>query len=467
LELGDYLQVVRKRWLPIALLAIAGLAVAALASLLTPAQYRASTLVFVAVQSTGQVTELVQGGTFAQNQVKTFAEHIDQPIVIEPVIKELGLDETAAELGALVSARPSLETSNIEISVTLPSPAESAELANAVTASFAQVVADITRPANGEPSPVTISVVRPATVPATPEKPNTVLNLGLGLLAGIAAGVAIAVLREALDRRVRNSRDVQALTNAPIIGRIAFDEKYERQPLAVHADPRSPAAEAFRTLRTNLRLSASPPGGKTYLITSAVGLEGKTTTAANLAIAIADTGVRVALVDGDLRKPMVATYMGAQEAPGLSDVLAETAYLPSALHQATRTNLFVLPAGTRPQNPSEILGSEAMRTLLVHIENEFDVVLIDVPPLLPVTDAAILSERAHGVIMVVAVGQTERREVAAALSVLEGVGAPLTGIVLNMLPSKSPELHAYRYGRYGRARYAVRPDTAPVSSRSR
>jgi succinoglycan biosynthesis transport protein ExoP len=447
MELRDYMRILRKRWLIIVLFTLVGVGAAAAVSLLAQPTYRASSLVYVAVQSSGEVTELAQGGNFAQTQVKTFAEVVAQPIVLEPVVEDYGLSESAMDLGESVSASAPLDTSNIEITVERNSAVEAADLANAITASFQEVVAEITEPTTGEPSPITVSVLRPATLPEEPASPNLRLSLALGLLVGLGLGLGLAVLREVLDTRIHNSRDVEMVTDTPIIGGISLDGEAPKRPLVVHADPRSPRAESFRTLRTNLQFLDIEGGPRAFVVTSSVQGEGKSTTAANLAIALADTDARVLIIDADLRRSKLADYMGIEGAVGLSDTLIGRTTLADAIQPWGRGNLNILPAGSIPPNPSELLGSQAMTDLLHEVESTFDAVIIDAPPLLPVTDAAVLAKRTRGALLVVAANRTQRGELAAAIGTLNTVGAHIAGVVLTMLPTKGPD--SYRYGGYG------------------
>ena len=448
MELRDYVRVVRKRWMTIVVLALLGLGAAAAVSLLSEPEYRASTLVYVAVRSTGDVSELEQGGSFAQNQVKTFAETVDQPIVLDPVREQLGLDESALELSESVEADAPLDTSNVEIAVVRGSAQEAADIANAVTESFQRVIAEITEPTTGDPSPITVSVLRPATVPVDAASPNTPLNLALGLLAGLVLGFGLAVLREVTDTRIRTVADVEAITDSPVIGTIWFDPEAARRPLILQTSAWSPRAESFRTLRTNLHFLDVHGGPRTFVVTSSKQAEGKSTTAANLAIALADTGAKVVLVDADLRRPMVAEYMGLEGAIGLSDTLIGRVDLLDALQSSGRGDLRVLPAGSTPPNPAELLGSQAMDDLLRTLEASFDAVLIDAPPLLPVSDGALLAKRTRGALIIVAAGQTHKGELRAAVSALSTVGAHIAGIVMNMVPTKGPD--AYGFGGYGK-----------------
>jgi succinoglycan biosynthesis transport protein ExoP len=459
-ELRDYLRILGKRWILIATSALLGLAVGAGATLLSTPLYQSSTLVYVQVQSAGSVGELAQGSTFLQNQVKSFAEAVRTPRVLDSAITSLGLDETARELAGSITASAPIDTVNIQITVTRDSPTEAADIANAVTASFRQVVGEITTSSGATASQVSVSVLSDASVQPFPISPNTGLNLALGLLLGIAVGLGVAILREVLDTRVRGERDVRAITDAPIVGGISFDPSAVQKPLIVQDDPHSVRAEAFRTLRTNLQFLEVESGAKSFVVTSSIPSEGKTTTAANLAIALADSGAQVALVDADLRRPKVASYMGLEGAIGLTDVLISRVELVDALQPWGRGNLIVLPAGTVPPNPSELLGSRAMASLIQTLESDFDVVILDLPPLLPVTDAALVSKLAKGALIVVAAGRTHKGELEGAVASLENVGATVAGIILTMLPTRGPD--AYGYGRYGYGGYGYAADPSAM-----
>ena len=447
MELRDYLRILRKRWILIAILALAGIAGAAVASILTTPLYSASTKMFVSVQSSGAVSDLNAGNSFVQNQVKSFAEVIRSDRVLQPVISELGIDDSVADLAGDVSASAPLDTVIITVTVTRPDPKQAADLANAITGEARRQIAEVTQPASGDPSPVTVSILQTATVPTEPISPNTRLNLVLGLLVGLALGLGIAVLIEVLDTRIRGERDLQLVTDAPILGGLTFDKDVAKRPLVVHAESNSQRAEAYRMLRTNLQFLNVQGASRSFVVTSSLEGEGKTTITANLAIAIAQSNARVLAIDADLRRPRLASILGIEGGVGLTDVLIGRVALDDAMQAWGSSNFLVLPAGTRPPNPSELLGSQSMADLLHYVEGKFDVVLVDAPPLLPVTDGALLAKQSRGALLVVAAGQTRRGDVDGALSSLEQVSAPLAGVVLNMLPLKGPD--AYGYGRYG------------------
>jgi succinoglycan biosynthesis transport protein ExoP len=451
-ELRDFLRIVRKRWVAIVALMLLGVVSGAGASILSTPMYQASTLVYVQVQSSGSVGELVQGSTFIQNQVKSFAEVVRTPRVLDVAVKSLSLDDSAAELAESIVASAPLDTVNIEITVARDSASEAANIANTVTDSFRDVVGEITSSGSDSGlSQVSVSVLRDADIPSTPISPDTTSNLIVGLLIGLGLGLGFAFLREMLDTRIRSERDVEAITEAPIIGGIGFDPTATSKPLLVHDDPHSPRSEAFRTLRTNLQFLEIESNARSFVVTSSIPSEGKSTTAANLAITLADAGAQVVLIDADLRRPKLASYMGLEGSVGLTDVLISRAKLEDALQPWGRGNLVILPAGAVPPNPSELLGSRVMATLIAELESEFDVVIVDLPPLLPVTDAALVSKMTTGALVVVAAGRTQKGELAGAVATLENVGATIAGVIMTMLPSKGPD--AYGYGRYGYGSY--------------
>lgn len=463
MELTDYIRILRKSWILIIMLALLGVAAAASISILQSPVYAATSKVFVSTQSSGSAADLASGNSFTVQRVNTYSDLAKTPIVLLPVIAKLELDTSEGALSKGISVSAPLNTSIIEITVAVTDPILAADIANATAESLTRVVSRIETPATQDAtSPVQLTLVQQATVPNSPISPNAPVNIALGLLIGLAIGVGIAVLRQLLDTRVRSERDVEMVTDAAIIGGIVYDPKTASRPLIVQDDPRSPRAESFRTLRTNLQFLDVGNGGRSFVVTSSIQSEGKSTTTANLAIALADSGVRVLLVDADLRRPKVANYMGLEGSVGLTDVLIGRVTLADVVQQWGRGRLSVLPAGTVPPNPSELLGSAAMGRLVTELRSAYDVVLFDTPPLLPVTDAAILSRFVGGVILVVAAGRANRHHVAGAISALENVGSSVSGIVLTMLPTKGPD--AYGYGRYGYGyEYGAEVESTPVS----
>ena len=448
MELRDYIRILRKSWVLIVLLTLVGVGASAGYSLFQTPQFSATSKVFVSTQNAGSTSELAQGASFTVARVKTYSDLVSTPLVLLPVIANLDLGITAGELAEKITASAPLDTSIIDITVTDSDPVRAAETAIAISSSLTDVVAEIETPdVVGAVSPVRLTLAQEATVPSVPVSPNVPLNIALGALVGLALGLGIAVLRETLEMRIRNERDVEQITDLPVLGGIVFDPKAGERPLIVHVDPRSPRAESFRTLRTNLQFLDIERTDRAFVVTSSIEAEGKSTTGANLAIALADAGSRVLLVDADLRRPKLADYMGIEGAVGLTDVLVGRAELTDVIQPWGRAQLFVLPGGRIPPNPSELLGSARMTHLIAEFNRTFDVVIFDAAPLLPVTDAAILAKNVGGAIIVVAAGRTHKNQLKSAISVLDNVGAPISGLVLTMLPTKGPD--AYGYGQYG------------------
>ncbi|MDT0117727.1 polysaccharide biosynthesis tyrosine autokinase [Microbacterium sp. PRF11] len=447
MELSDYVRILRKNWLVIVLTTLVGLGAATAYTFTRVPTYESSSTVFVSTQAGSTTAELQQGSVFAQARINTYVGLVQTPAVLNPVIGRLGLEETPEVLATHVTATASSNSTLITLTVTDTSASQAAAVANEVAASLATVVPQLEPAGADGNSTVRISRVRDAQPAVHAATPNIPLNLGLGLLVGFAIGIATAVLRTALDNRVRTPRDAENATGAPGIGSIAFDAKAKERPLIVHADPLSPRAESFRALRTNLQF-LDMGGRSSFVVTSSVPSEGKSTTTINLAIALADAGKRVALVDADLRKPKVAEYLSIEGGAGLTDVLIGRAEVNDVMLPWGGRSLYVLPAGKIPPNPSELLGSHRMSELLARLEEQFDVVLCDAPPLLPVTDAAILGRATSGALMVIAAGRTTKRQLEAASEALKTVDAKVAGSVMSMVPTRGPDSYYASYG-YG------------------
>jgi tyrosine-protein kinase Etk/Wzc len=297
-----------------------------------------------------------------------------------------------------------------------------------------------------------IKVVDPAITPENPLKPQKKKNLLLGLLLGLMAGIGAAFFIEYLDDTIKGSEEAQRVIGAPILAVIPFIADDEEQnddlhtSLITHLRPRSAIAEAFRSLRTSLHFSAINREKQVLIITSTFPGEGKSTIAANLAITLSQTGARVLVIDGDMRRPSLHSKFKHSKIPGLSELLAGDVAAASVLHNTGIPNLSLITAGTTPPNPAELLGSEKMADLLTALREQYDHIIIDAPPVLAVTDAPLLTNRCDLVLVVL---ETERVPVKAAqrmVEMLTNVRAPVGGIVINDKSNTSME----RYGYYGR-----------------
>lgn len=316
-------------------------------------------------------------------------------------------------------------------------------------------------------------IVDAARVPSAPAEPNIPRNLSLALALGLITGVCLAFLLEHLDNTVRTPEQAQAISALPSLGMIPLGSKTARAmsarrrltlaaskeavELITQSRPQSQMAESYRALRTSLLLASLGGPPKVILVTSALPQEGKTTTSINCAIALAQKGARVLLVDGDLRRPSIHKTLGMGPSAGLSNVLTGNADIETAMVcSAILPNLFVLAAGTPPPNPAELLASSDMRDLLAHLGQEYDHIVIDTPPTLSVTDAVVLSTTADAVVLVIRSGQTTRQALRRARNLLTHVNAKVAGVLLNAVDLKSPDYYYYYEYRskYGDLYYA-------------
>ncbi|MDQ0800079.1 polysaccharide biosynthesis tyrosine autokinase [Arthrobacter sp. SLBN-112] len=445
MDLRDYLRILRRNIKLIIAITLLGLLAGGAASILVRPTYTSETQLFVAIQSSGSVTELQQGNSFSQARVQSYVKTVETPVVLQPAITSLGLNVSAAELARRVTATADLNTVLIKISVQDSSPVEAAAIAQAVANSLITAVDTLEKPKTGGSSPVSLSVITPAQAPSVPSAPNTKLNLLLGFAAGLAVGIGSAIMRSSLDTRIRGELDLRSVTDAPLLGGIAFDEDALKKPLLTQAPARSARSESFRQLRTNLQFANVSGQAKSILVTSSLPGEGKSTTATNLAISLAQAGQTVCLVDADLRRPMVGEYLGLDREAGLTTALVGAADVNDLLQSWGEDALYVLTSGQIPPNPSELLGSAEMKLLISRLEEVFDSVVIDAPPLLPVTDAAVLSDHVGGVVVVIGTQKVKQQELLKSLDALKLVGAHLLGVVLNRVAAKGPEAYSYGY----------------------
>lgn len=449
MELSEYLRLLRRYWATIVVCTMLGCLAAGTVSLvaLRPV-YTAQTQLFVAIQGSGSAQDLQQGNTFSQARVQSYVETVGTPAVLQPVIESLGLEITPAALGEKVKASADSNTVLISIEAADTSPVRAAAIAQGVGDSLVQTVERLESPSEGGTSPVKLSIVTPASAPASPSSPKVSMNVLLGGLFGLLIGIGTAVFRKTLDTRIRGELDVRKITQAPMLGGISYDADAARKPLLTQAPTQSPRAESFRQIRTNLQFAHVSHHSKAILVTSSLPGEGKSTTATNLAIAMAQAGQSVLLVDADLRRPRVNEYLGLERNAGLTTALIGRADVNELIQPWGENELYVLTSGQIPPNPSELLGSQAMKQLIVRFEKTFDAVIIDAPPLLPVTDAAVLAQQVGGVVLVIGSAKVKSTDLQKSLAALEMVDADLLGTVMNLLPPKGPDAYAYSYYTY-------------------
>lgn len=465
MDFRDLLRAMRRHWWLVVAALVVSTGTAGLVTALAVPQYATSLTFFVTTPSTG-VTDAYQGGLFSQQRVKSYADMLNGDRLARAVADSEGVDLSAQQVQSRVSGRAVRDTVLLEATVTDSDRDRSKQVATALGTEFVSLVEKLETPPGQRESAVKVEVVAGPTLNSQPISPTPVRNLALGGLLGLLLGVGVAALRERLDATVKSAEALQEVA-APTLAVVPFDPTAKHSPLVMsdnaleEAPSHSARAEAFRHLRTNLQFVDVDHQAKVIVITSSIPDEGKSTTTLNLAIAFAEAGRRVALIDGDLRRPKVAQYLGMEDAVGLSNVLAGQVNVDEVLQRWGRRELYVLASGSTPPNPSELLGSRNMAALLERMRETYDVVLVDTPPLLPVTDAAVLAAAADGAVLVVRSGKTHQARIKLAAARLQQVGSRLLGGVLNMQAVKGENSY---YTHYGYSYRAASPSPAAADS---
>lgn len=425
-----------------------------------------SGLVTASSDTTENASLAVQADQLAKSRAQSYVTLAQSRTVAERVIEQLGLEDSPSALTSRISASVPLNTSVMQVTAEGGTPEEAQQLAdawiNSLAAEISTIeVATVVDETTGEETTSTVTVqlvvYEPAVLPTAPSSPNTRVIVPLGLALGLAAGLAYAFLRQTLDKRIRSVEVIERNFDVPVLGTIPIDPNFTHEDrLAASAFKRSHAgghagvddhavSEALRQLRTNLQFTNVDNPMRVLVVSSPMPRDGKSTITSNLAIALAAAGQRVVVIDGDLRRPMLATAFHLVEGAGLSDVLIGRAELADVLQPWGDTgNLYLLPAGSIPPNPSELLSSQAMQMLVKELSRSA-LVLIDAPPLLPVTDAAILTARCDGAIVVISAGKTRTDELEKALGNLQKASGHAIGIVLNRVPRKGANAQQYGY----------------------
>ena len=356
-ELGDYLDILRRRWLGVLIIALTVLALASAVTLAMPKKYTATTRWFIAVAGES-VTDLAQGSNFAEKQMASYAEVATSPRVLAPVIGQLDLRTTPKELSESVEVTVPVDTVILEISATDPSPTRAAQIANAVGQELAKAAGDLSpqKEDGTEAVAVQATMIEEAQVPDKASSPKIPQNLGVGLIVGLLVGLGVAVLRHVLDTRVRNEDDVRAVTASPILGVVAYDQDVPSHPVILRDQPLAAPSEAVRRLRTNLQFIDVANRPKSIVISSSIPGEGKSTIAINLAVSLADRGARVILVDADLRRPSIAEYMGIEGGVGLTTVLIGRAEVEDVVQPLGNDQLGSVACGTGPAESKRAVG---------------------------------------------------------------------------------------------------------------
>lgn len=443
MTLRDFLRLTRRRLGTIIACTLLGAAAAAGLLVLLPTHYSSQATAYVRVS----VPKSANGSTdsnayfnasqLAAQKVKAFVPLFTSETVAQAVITQLNLSVTPTELAADLSASNAANSLTINVTATGDSPEQSRQIADAVVNQAAVQV----RRLEGASSPVQVVMMAPASLSQVEKSPSVLKYLAAGVLAGLLLGYAIAFVRQHFDTRLRTADDITERFDIPILAVLPQSKAIARTEAASDGDFHS--AESLRKLRTNLRYANVDKQARVILVTSPQQEDGKSSVAANLAKVMAMAGSDVVLVDTDLRRPSVADTYGVRGPLGLLQVLVGAANVENTLRPTRIDGLSVLPAFDTPPNPSELLGSDRMAELVKYLSRDRTVIL-DAPPVLPVTDAVVLAHLADAIVMVASAGRTRAESLDHALEAIERGEGEVAGVVLNR--AASSKLARLRYG---------------------
>lgn len=454
MELADYLRVLRRRWWLIGLAVVVCAAGALAASFTQTPRYTSSTQLLVGGTPNESGTDELVARQLAAQRAGAYSLLLPAPPAVAEVSERMGV----VGGNAAVAATADGTSAYINVTVTADSPQAAQKIAVGYGRFTAEVVAKLEqRPAT---SLVSITTTIPPGLPSSPVSPDPQRNFLIGAVIGLLLGLAGALAREALDARLRDSSEIEKLTGVTLLGSIP--KEYASDVLPAMTRPRSGRAEAYRHVRTNLEFTSADGMPRSVVVTSPAPGEGKSTTAANLAIVAARSGRSVVLVDADLRKPTVARNFGLQASIGLSDVLTGRWRWQEALVPVEGENLHILASGSIPRFPSELVGSSRMAELIQELEASFDFVIVDSPPVLPVSDALVIGVNVDGVIVVARMVETRRAALKRAVDAIGKVNATLLGVVGNAVVKQEEKAYGEGYGyAYGYTSNASEEPSAP------
>ena len=411
-------------------------------SMMQPRVYSSSASGYVTIGGSTGIGDVISGSTAAKDKAGSYLSLVTSgPVADEIVAKNPQLGLTKEQVMGSLTAKLEGDSALMRVTANADSPEKAQALANSSLESTAKVVNDL----EGSTA-VRVVPLDDAPLPGAPSSPSFKKNIALGALAGLVLTFAIIFLRRQLDVKVRTRDDVTKATEVGVLGTLPETEMLDEKNLLQNHDDHV-SQEAVRQIRTNLRFVNVDNPPKSIIVTSSDPGEGKSTVSASLARSLAESGQPTIIIDADLRRPTVAKKFGIDSKIGLTQVLAGQVELSEAVRQYEGSQLFILPAGRIPPNPSELLGSDKMRQLIKELSQEF-MVIVDVPPILPVTDASLLSTAVDGVVLVATVGKTRKEHLAEASNMLNKVAAPLIGTVINRTPLKGLGSSYYGFG-YG------------------
>ena len=443
MDFKELVRMARRRWKTIVAMFLLGLVGSAAISLTTTPVYHSTARVFVSTDVNSSA-EQFYAGAFTSARVKSYADLATSRELMNRVIDRLKLQVTPGQLASKITATVAQDTVIIQLEARDKNAQMAQNIAQAEAEELSTYLTEVDKPSSGGDS-VKATVVDPAAYDARPVAPRTAVNLAVAGLLGLLLGIGLAVARDVLDNTLSSSEDIERILERPVLTSIGYDSDVEKHPLISDRSVQSSRLEAFRRLRTNLQFLDLDESPRSIVITSPLPGEGKTTTAVNIAIALAQAGQRVLLIDGDLRRPRAASLLGLERSVGFTTVLVGRAQLEESIQRHSASGIFFLASGPIPPNPTEVLQSKAAQSLFDRLSQMFDMVIVDAPPLLPVSDAAILARDVDGAVVVVRHGKTTREQLRQAGHRLEQVDARLFGVAVNMTPKRRDNEYGYGY----------------------
>ena len=427
MEIRQYVRILRAGWWIIAAATVLGLLGGMAYSLMSTPQYQACARLFVTTEGGSSVGEAYQNNLFSQERVNSYAGLATSTQVAQRAVDQLQAPLSANALRERITATPIEATVLLDVCGTDSNPDVARALTNAIAGQLTQVAQELETSQRGGSPAAGATIVDQADVPDEPIGMGLITTTVLGGVAGLALGLVLALGRGIADRSIRSRAGAEDISGKAVLGGLPADS--ERPEVAVGS--LATMGEPLRALRTNIRFlgGGSPP--RVITVTSPAAKEGRTSTAIDLAAVMAEAGHKVLLVDGDIRTAALAERLGIDQTQGLSTVLSGEHRIDDAVQQggAIPSGVSVLPAGPVPPNPSELLGSDRAQVLLESLRGDYRYILIDTPPLLEVTDGAILTAMSDGALVLVRTGRTTRDGLRRALAVLAGVSGTVLGVV--------------------------------------
>ncbi|MFE7845368.1 polysaccharide biosynthesis tyrosine autokinase [Microbacterium sp. NPDC057407] len=461
---GRIFRVLLRAWWVIVLAGLlGGLLAFGYSSTLAPV-YQSTASTYFSMRSASSGSDINQGSAYTQSQMLSFAQLAMSSVVLDEVRADLDADLTNSQIRNMTTVTIPQNTVILDVTAGSTDPDFAAEVANSVAENLAQVVDEISPKDDAGNATVVARVIEPATPAAFQSSPNKQRDAVLGAFAGAllaALGIAVWTL---LDTRVRSEDALRRITDLPVLGGIPRRKDKSRRALVV-SEPNSTSAEAYRRVRSSLRFAAVEHEISAIAVTSSIPGEGKTSTAVNLALTYAEAGLRVLIVDADLRRPMVAETLGLENSVGLTTMLVGAVDFEGARLPWGDTSLWVLPAGEVPPNPAELLASVAMTELLRELRAQFDVMIVDTAPLLSVSDATIIAQSVDTTIVVADVTKVHLAQLGRSLEALDRARAQVAGVLFSRVKrQRGDDYNYYYYGPSGGRRQRT---AAPQSRRER